>query len=434
MWTQRRSGQTSQRGKNDHRSPFERDQTRVIHSSSFRKLQRKTQILGTSEGDFHRTRLTHSLETASIGRSLVRILEQKHPELQKTLLPTEELISVICLLHDIGHPPFGHGGETALNYLMRTHGGFESNAQALRLLMKLENSYENFGLDLTRRTLLGILKYPVPYTTLLAKEWQSMESHRVNDWLPPKGYYDSEIPEVDWILEPFSTSDKNFFQSLLKEPGPNEHGKTLYHSFDCSIMDIADNIAYGIHDLEDAIHLNLIERDMLDTEHFQILFSHLFENTNRDLFFKNLFSRRLSERKEVIGTLVHTLVSRASITVTAPQFEHDFLKYHLTLTPEADMFLNYLIQTIYRYVIDAPAARTFEFGGQSVVLKLFQAISSNPEQLLDEDYRKCYQESTSDDMAKRSICDYIANMSDEYACRLHEKLFGFIGRSLFERF
>ena len=139
MWTHRRSGQTNQRGTMDHRDPYERDRTRVIHSPAFRRLQRKTQILGTDEGDFHRTRLTHSLEVASIGSSIVRNLRlNPTPAVLANLLPQDDLINVICLLHDIGHPPFGHGGEVALNYMMRHHGGFEGNGQTLRLLTKIE--------------------------------------------------------------------------------------------------------------------------------------------------------------------------------------------------------------------------------------------------------------------------------------------------------
>src|SRR3990167_6653543 len=168
MWTARRSGQSHQRGKQDHRDPFERDRTRVIHCAAFRRLQRKTQILGTDEGDFHRTRLTHSLEVASIGSSIVRSLRINHQDnVLSSLLPNDDLIHVICLLHDIGHPPFGHGGEVALNYMMREQGGFEGNAQTLRLLTKIETSYGEYGLDLTRRALLGVLKYPVPWSSVV---------------------------------------------------------------------------------------------------------------------------------------------------------------------------------------------------------------------------------------------------------------------------
>lgn len=193
MLTQRRSGLNNQRGTLDHRDPYERDRTRVIHCPAFRRLQRKTQILGTDEGDFHRTRLTHSLEVDSIGRSIARNLKNnpEYAPIISGLLPNDDLISVICLLHDIGHPPFGHGGEVALNYMMRDYGGFEGNAQTLRLLTKVENSYGSFGLDLTRRALLGILKYPVPRSKVAAKKQPPIHESihktiKVNEWLPPK--------------------------------------------------------------------------------------------------------------------------------------------------------------------------------------------------------------------------------------------------------
>ncbi|HBI22213.1 MAG TPA: dGTPase, partial [Legionella sp.] len=244
MWTERRSGQTHQRGSQDHRDPYERDRTRVIHCPAFRRLQRKTQILGTDEGDFHRTRLTHSLEVASIGCSIARHFTLTHAQHALTgLLPNEDLMSVICLLHDIGHPPFGHGGEVALNYMMREQGGFEGNAQTLRLLTKVETSYGAFGLDLTRRALLGVLKYPVPLSQVVATQLPLVQESfnrtiRINDWLPPKGYFDGEQPEIDWLLSAFSEADRLLFQALAKPPSMHTHGKSAYHTFDCSIMDI----------------------------------------------------------------------------------------------------------------------------------------------------------------------------------------------------
>ena len=245
MWTHRRSGNSQQRV-NDHRDPYERDFTRVIHAPSFRRLQRKTQILGTDEGDFHRTRLTHSLEVASIGRSIVRSLALKNTPALVGFLPNEDLMSAICLLHDVGHPPFGHGGETALNYMMRDAGGFEGNAQTLRLLTKLEKSYGNYGLDLTRRSLLGVLKYPVKLSQVKAAESPSSTPPLcINHWLPPKGYYDGEQDVIDWLLAPFSAEDHILFQSLKTKPTNSTHGQAAFHSLDCAIMDIADDIAYG---------------------------------------------------------------------------------------------------------------------------------------------------------------------------------------------
>ena len=161
-WKERRAPAGIQR-QEDQREEYERDRARVIHSSAFRRLQAKTQILGVLEGDFHRTRLTHSMEVAQIGRGLVLNLQKRFPELND-LLPRLEQIETTGLAHDLGHPPFGHGGETALNCAMADYGGFEGNGQTLRILTRLESHTLENGLDLTRRTLLGVLKYPAPYS------------------------------------------------------------------------------------------------------------------------------------------------------------------------------------------------------------------------------------------------------------------------------
>jgi dGTPase len=439
MWTHRRSGQTNQRGHMDHRDPYERDRTRVIHSPAFRRLQRKTQILGTDEGDFHRTRLTHSLEVASIGSSIVRNLRLSQPTgVLANLLPHDDLIHVICLLHDIGHPPFGHGGEVALNYMMRRHGGFEGNGQTLRLLTKIETCYGQFGLDLTRRALLGILKYPIKRSriealTLPEESETRSKTIRINDWLPPKSYFDCEQEEVDWLLSPFTEGDRGLFQSLAEEPKEAQHGKAAFHTFDCSIMDAADDIAYGVHDLEDAIHLRLIHRGHLDTVHFRHLLQACGLSSNLNLFLDNLFDPALHLRKQAIGEMVNYFVTANELKQTHEQFENDVLKYNLILRHEAKALLDYLIQCIYQYVIDSQEARTFEYGGQTVVVRLFEAISSNPGSLLDNKNRILFQQAKDENVARRVVCDYIANMTDEYAYRMHERLYGFNTRTIFER-
>ncbi|HAT5919083.1 TPA: deoxyguanosinetriphosphate triphosphohydrolase family protein [Legionella pneumophila] len=440
MWTHRRSGQTNQRGSQDHRDPYERDRTRVIHCPAFRRLQRKTQILGTDEGDFHRTRLTHSLEVDSIGRSIVRNLmtNQEHQLLLSSLLPNHDLISVICLLHDIGHPPFGHGGEVALNYMMRHYGGFEGNGQTLRLLTKVENSYGGFGLDLTRRALLGILKYPVKRANVVAPQQPPIHESihktiKINDWLPPKAYFDCEQPEVDWLLSPLSDNDRELFQSLSVKPNGTQAGKAAYHNFDCSIMDTADDIAYGVHDLEDAIHLRLINRSHLDTPEFRQLISETALSLHRERLLNSLFSPEICLRKQAIGEMVNYFITSTQIIVTNEEFENSLLKHNIALIPEAHALLSYLMQCIYNNVIDSQEARTFEYGGQTVVLRLFDAISSNPASLLDNKNRVLFSQAPDEVAAYRVVCDYLANMTDEYAYRMHERLFGFNTRTIFER-
>ncbi|KGP63031.1 deoxyguanosinetriphosphate triphosphohydrolase [Legionella norrlandica] len=440
MWTHRRSGQSNQRGSQDHRDPYERDRTRVIHCPAFRRLQRKTQILGTDEGDFHRTRLTHSLEVDSIGRSIVRNLmtNQDQQLLLSSLLPNDDLISVICLLHDIGHPPFGHGGEVALNYMMRNYGGFEGNGQTLRLLTKVETSYGGYGLDLTRRALLGILKYPVKRSNVVAPIQPPIHESihktiKINDWLPPKAYFDCEQPEVDWLLSPLSPNDRELFQSLSKIPSGTQAGKAAYHSFDCSIMDTADDIAYGVHDLEDAIHLRLINRTHLDTPEFRQLISETSLAKHQERLLNSLFSHELCLRKQAIGEMVNYFITSTQVIVTHEGFENNLLKHNIALLPEAYTLLNYLMQCIFNNVINSQEARTFEYGGQTVVLRLFDAISSNPSSLLDNKNRVLFSQAPDEIAAYRIVCDYLANMTDEYAYRMHERLFGFNTRTIFER-
>ena len=418
IWTERRSSMEYKRGARDHRSPFDRDRTRVIHCPAFRRLQRKTQILGTHCGDFHRTRLTHSLEVASIGRSLVRNLRMYTSRAEvASFLPCDDLISAICLLHDIGHPPFGHGGEAALNYMMRSHGGFEGNAQTLRLLTKLEDTYGAFGLDLTRRTLLGILKYPVERSAIESLgENQLTKPFKSADWTAPKAYYTSESSIVDWILSPLTASEREIFKS----PQP------IYHSLDCGLMDIADDIAYGVHDLEDAIHLSLIKREQFDIPLLSELLGDTPFNKQKSSIVSLLFSENMAECKAVVGELVNYFITAADFSIAHEAFQVPLLRYEVRLPSNARKLLDYFKAIVYQHVIDSQAARVAEHGGQMIVIRLFEALSSSPEGLLDLKHRALYLQAEDKSQALRVICDYIANMSDDMAWQWHERLFGAI--------
>jgi dGTPase len=162
-WCQRREEWEAQ--SQDARDEADIDYARVVHSASFRRLQGKTQILNLGDSDFYRTRLTHSLEVAQIAEAIARQFRKDfkaHPAFKH--LPSASTIRAIALTHDLGHPPFGHGGEVALNYCMRNDGGFEGNGQTLRILSKLEKFSAKSGANMTRRTLLGVLKYPVSFS------------------------------------------------------------------------------------------------------------------------------------------------------------------------------------------------------------------------------------------------------------------------------
>lgn len=264
-WTERREDWNPQT--EDARDSAAVDYSRVIHSASFRRLQGKTQILNLGDSDFYRTRLTHSLEVAQVAGGIVEQFRKDYAGRDEaTYLPDLSMIQALGAVHDLGHPPFGHGGEVALNYCMRDAGGFEGNGQTLRILARLEKFSAAAGANLTRRTLLGVLKYPVAHLTVANQDIQprladpaQATTIRIIDRAsskPPECYLDSERDVVDWILQGVGPHDQDLFRGWQERDG--EHGKALHKSFDCSIMNLADDISFGVHDLEDAVALGLI--------------------------------------------------------------------------------------------------------------------------------------------------------------------------------
>ncbi|HHZ77897.1 MAG TPA: deoxyguanosinetriphosphate triphosphohydrolase family protein [Candidatus Lambdaproteobacteria bacterium] len=425
-WTVRRAPSGVQR-QGDQREEYERDRARIIHSSAFRRLQAKTQILGVLEGDFHRTRLTHSMEVAQIGRGLVLNLQGKYPELGD-LLPRLEQIETTGLAHDLGHPPFGHGGESALNYAMANYGGFEGNGQTLRILTKLESHTPEHGLDLTRRTLLGVLKYPVPYSRLYRKTLPvaDLTYEKLNfqqTWQPPKCYLDTEQDVLNWILFPLSASDKKNFceqTSATKQI----HGCSLHKALDTSLMNLADDIAYGIHDFEDGIVLRLLTQ-----EHWQEVAQHLdhsWAGKNGLLQIETQLFKRTENsgynRKQAVGALVHALITSAELKLNK-EFEEPLLGWNALLPEEPQRFLKSLKATVSRHVIQLNTVQAATYRGRKVVLSLFEALSAEPEMLLPSSFQLLWKAAKSEHEQKRIICDFIAGMTDQYANRFYERLF-----------
>lgn len=405
----------------DQRTPFERDMARLIHSAAFRRLQAKTQVLGIGEGDFHRTRLTHSMEVAQIGKGLLGNLKEKeHSEEVRNALPDPDNIFCIGLAHDIGHPPFGHGGEIALNYAMESYGGFEGNGQTLRILSRLEAHSSGYGLDLTRRTLLGVLKYPVKYSLLRRKrleKYVSIERLKAEDWKPPKCYLDEEEDVVEWILSPLASDDQERFVNYNK-PTKNKNGKPTVKSLDTTIMELADDIAYGIHDLEDATALKLITlemwREAIERIDSNWIKEHHLES-NVDLFGES------SKRKRAIGALVHALIVNASIDKR--DYESDLLKYCVGLPKEAHEAMSIIKELVKKHVIKIPEVQTLEYRGQQIVATLFEAIASDPEHFLKTSFREEWEKADNDNGKMRVVCDFVSGMTDEYATRMYERLF-----------
>jgi dGTPase len=414
---------------NDHRDPFQRDRARILHSAAFRRLQAKTQVHGTGSNDFHRTRLTHSLEAAQIGTGILAQVESKFPHLS-SILPSFNLIESICLAHDIGNPPFGHGGEVALNYAMRDQGGFEGNAQTLRIVSQLEPYTQHFGMNLSRRTLLGLLKYPVTLDKLQAhiqpNALLNSRQLKSKEWLPPKGIYQCDNDILQWISKPFTAQDREHFSSLRSlNANKTEHNKSKYKSLDCSIMEIADDIAYGVHDLEDAIVLGLVSKEQWQ----QIAVPKLkssgeawFEN-NCDRLTEKLFSGEHYLRKDAIGGIVNAFLTNATI-VEIDGFSHSLLRYNANLTQPMTVALNVFKHFVRDFVIQAHSVQIAEYRGQQIVLDLFETLSSDPERLLPDATRLKWTKSADDSTGLRIICDYIAAMTDGYANKLHQQLFG----------
>jgi len=425
-WKVRRAPAGVQR-QEDHREEYERDRARVIHSSAFRRLQAKTQILGVLEGDFHRTRLTHSMEVAQIGRGLVLNLQKKFPELND-LLPRLEQIETTGLAHDLGHPPFGHGGETALNCAMADYGGFEGNGQTLRILTLLESHSPENGLDLTRRTLLGVLKYPVPYANLCKTSSPDATDKSVNlnfqqTWKPPKCFLDTEQEVFNWIVAPLSNTDQVRFCEYTR-PTTQSHGRSLHKALDTSLMNLADDIAYGVHDFEDGIVLRLLTR-----EHWQEVAQKLdpkwAEKNNLLQIETMLFTRTDNSgysRRQGVGALVHALISSAELKLN-DEFEEPLLGWNVILPEEPQRFLKALKETVSRHVIQLNTVQAATFKGRKIVLSLFDALSAEPEMLLPSSFQLLWKEAKSDLQQKRIICDFIAGMTDQYANRFYERLF-----------
>ena len=228
--TARFAAEPAKRARGPARSPFQRDRARVLHSSALRRLAAKTQVVEVGSADFPRTRLTHSLECAQIGR-----------ELGAALGCDPDLVDAACLAHDLGHPPFGHNGESALAAIATGCGGFEGNAQSLRLLTRLEAKVPGAGLNLTRATLDATLKYPWRASTTIDGPSMVPEPHqRSVDGVRPGakfGCYDDDAEIFGWIRQ--GAPDRRL-------------------CLEAQVMDWADDVAYSVHDLEDGVHSGLI--------------------------------------------------------------------------------------------------------------------------------------------------------------------------------
>lgn len=395
----------------DDRDEYQRDKARIIHSAGFRRLQAKTQVMGVGEGDFHRTRLTHSLEAGQIGEGILSSLKRRFIQRGSEWLPSADLVLAACYAHDLGHPPFGHGGEKALHLRMVERGGFEGNAQTLRILTRLEKYWHHQGINPTRRLVLAVLKYPVPFSTFSPKSYQR--------W-PPKCYYDSEQPIVEWALEPFAGRERKLFTTEMDD------GKPKHRSLDSSLMECADDIAYGVHDLEDIVARHFVHERELISE---------LEKLLREPSIATLVAKRKAgisefraaffgaggspDRKRFIGHLVNLFVGSAEVR-EEKQFQHPLLRFRVALPGAVGSFLTALKKLTFRLVIERAEVQQLESRGQRLISGLFKRLSGAPEQLIPRD---AWMSLDPKDTDARRVCDYIAGMTDRYAERIYQRLF-----------
>jgi len=435
----------------DARDDGDIDYGRVIHSASFRRLQGKTQVLNLGDSDFYRTRLTHSLEVAQIAGGVAKQLAKSFPDHPATaVLPERSMIQAVGCTHDLGHPPFGHGGEIALNYCMRDRnsekrGGFEGNGQTLRILSRLENFSRNAGANLTRRSLLGVLKYPVSYSRArnmafvprLAEAPSTLRIIDTKSSTPPKCYMDSEDDVVAWILDPLIPTDRENFQELELRDG--KHNRPKHKSLDCSIMDVADDIAYAVHDLEDAIALKLITEtefraeisedrcgsflDALKTKYPQESANDVFGMMVESLFGDS------GPRKRTISRMVHHFITAIEY-MEYEQFVEPLIRYRAKMKAHPSKFLDALKVGITKHVIKSPRVQHLEFKGQGMVVAVFEALQSDPARLLPRDALARLEKSSGD---LRTICDFVAGMTDSYLLRTYERLFAPRMGSVFDK-
>ena len=342
------------------RSHFQRDRDRIVHSTAFRRLEYKTQVFVNHEGDLFRTRLTHPLEVAQIGRSLAR-----------SLRVNEDLVEAISLAHDLGHTPFGHAGQDALNECMRPYGGFEHNLQSLRVVDELEERYGAFdGLNLCFETREGILKHC------------SLDNAR----------------RLGALGERFL---------LRRQP-----------SLEAQIANLADEIAYNNHDIDDGLRSGLLSLALLDEVPLFARHAQLVREQ-----FPQIGERRLIHEivRRMINTLAADLIgeSRRRIAVAAPatidavRTAPPLVAFSEPLRAEADVLKLFLREHLYRHF---QVTRMTE-KARRIVRELFDAFLNEPG-LLPTDHRLRAERDR-----PRAIADYVAGMTDRYAMKEHRRLF-----------
>ncbi|MBV8087033.1 MAG: dNTP triphosphohydrolase [Chloroflexi bacterium] len=372
----------------DEREPWEIDRARILHSAAFRRLQRKTQVFSPDTGDNFRTRLTHSIEVSQIAKGIA---------LRVGANPT--LCEAASLAHDIGHPPFGHAGEAVLNDCMAQAGGFEGNAQNLRVLMHLEVKSDDYeGLNLTRATIDAMLKYKRSHSEALKAG-------------EDKFFYDADEPLVEWVCQ---------------------GARDAQPSFECQVMDWSDDVAYSVHDVEDGMWAGLISAPRLQRKQTReaVLagvpsasggdFAAVCEELQSVLAVDGDRAAKAA-RKTWSSWAIYEMVHAARAAHVAENGRGPRYARRLSVTP-AVRLKSRLLKAIAEELVfrHMSVARVRERAG-TVVRSLFTAVIDGAlDDLLPADVRAQLHHPGQDHM--RIACDYIAGMTDDYAMRMYRKI------------
>lgn len=404
------------------RDSFEKDYGRIIHSAAFRRLKSKTQVFATDAGDFHRTRLTHSMEVAQISRGIVVYLNENSPIFQDDFLIDVSLLEAASLAHDLGHPPFGHMGEEALHDIMKNFGGFEGNAQTFRLLTRLVGEKE-YGLNLTRGLLLTVMKYPIILEDAL----------NIQEAKPPKANaFDCDEEVFRWVLEGLSSKDQAFLTMQTK--GDNQSIKTVNKSLECSILELADDIAYATHDLEDAVTLGYISieklvglfRSWYEREDYPELNEAILD-LERAVIREEDWSLSL---QKLISRVISTLIFGIEVVEQPVSLDSPRIRYTVNLKTDLRALLDRLTHVIRKEVLESQEIQTLAYRGKRVIKELFEAFYAEPK-LLPLSERQEFLSVPNMRQQMRVICDYVASMTDLHAERLYQQLFGLRQKTLY---
>jgi dGTPase len=315
--------------------------------------------------------------------------------------------------------------------MMRDHGGFEGNGQTLRIVAKLEPFSEHHGMNLSRRTLLGLIKYPQTLDKLTSSTKPKVPANlrclKASEWHPPKGLYKDDNDIIDWILSPLSQSDRTLFQTYNTRE--NGHSKTQFKSLDCSIMELADDIAYGIHDLEDAIVTGVVNRNDFD-EHVIKKLREIDDTWLREYcqtLTNKLFSEQHHLQKDAIGGLVNYLITAIElkkVNTNGEMFEESLLNYNALLPNEKGTVLQVFKDFVFQFVILQPAIQRVEYRGQQIVMEIFEALASDPMRLLPSSTAKRWAlAGENGENQHRVIADYVSGMTDDFATKIYQTLF-----------